>query len=139
MKIQRQQKKKLSHENDDKKTVVGFQNHEDERILLYEGLNVEIKCEIQDISDMEITDEAMKKYNVKNAFLGILAILTYFILPMLEGVPFELAGVDTATLPLVAKIIYMIAYETVLMAIVVLIFHKKLEKDWQDMKQNHMN
>ncbi len=81
----------------------------------------------------------MKKYNVKNAFLGVLAILTYFILPMLEGVPFELMGIDTATLPLVAKVIYMVAFETVLMAIIVLIFHKKIEKDWQDMKQNHMN
>ncbi len=81
----------------------------------------------------------MKKYNIKTALLGIIAILTYFILPMLEGVPFKLMGIDTASLPLVAKIIYMIAYETILMAIIVLIFRKKLEKDWQDMKQNHMN
>lgn len=36
-----------------------------EKILLYEGLNVEIKCGIQDISVMEITDEAINKYNTK--------------------------------------------------------------------------
>lgn len=81
----------------------------------------------------------MKNHYIKTAGIGILAILVYFILPMFETLPFSLMGMDTASLPLFVKIIYMIAFETVLMGIIVLIFYPKLKRDWNDMKENHMN
>lgn len=81
----------------------------------------------------------MKNNYIKTASMGLLAILVYFILPMFEAVPFQMLGINTATLPLVVKVIYMIAYETVLLALILLIFYPKLKKDFADMKQNHMN
>ncbi len=80
-----------------------------------------------------------KKNYIKTAGIGILAILVYFILPMLEAVPFQILGIDTATLPLFPKIIYMIAYETVILILILLIFYPKLKRDFMDMKKNHMN
>ncbi len=80
-----------------------------------------------------------KKSYIKTAGIGILAILVYFILPMLEAVPFQILGIDTATLPLFPKIIYMIAYETVILVLILLIFYPKLKRDFMDMKKNHMN
>lgn len=81
----------------------------------------------------------MKNNYIKTASMGLLAILVYFILPMFEAVPFQMLGINTATLPLVVKVIYMIAYETILLALILLIFYPKLKKDFADMKQNHMN
>lgn len=81
----------------------------------------------------------MKSSYIKTAGIGLLAILVYFILPMLEAVPFQLFGIDTATLPLLPKIIYMIAYETVILILILLIFYPKLKRDFIDMKKNHMN
>ena len=81
----------------------------------------------------------MKNNYIKTASIGLLAILVYFILPMFEAVPFQMLGINTATLPLVVKVIYMIAYETVMLALILLIFYPKLKKDFMDMKQNHMN
>ena len=76
---------------------------------------------------------------LKTAGIGILAILIYFILPMLEAVPLQLLGIDTTTLPLLAKIIYMIAYETIILILILLTFYPKLKRDFMDMKKNHMN
>lgn len=85
-------------------------------------------------------DDMTNKNNyTKTASIGIIAILTYFILPNLEALPFALLGLDTATLPLVGKIIYMIAFEVFLMCLILFIFYPKLQKDWQDIKKNHMN
>lgn len=83
----------------------------------------------------------MKEKNnyIKTAGIGILAILAYFILPYLEAVPFQLLGIDTTTLSLLTKVIYMIAYETIIICIIVWLFYPKLKKDFQDMKKNHMN
>lgn len=81
----------------------------------------------------------MKNNYIKTASIGLLAILVYFILPMFEAVPFQMLGINTATLPLVIKVVYMIAYETILLALILIIFYPKLKKDFADMKQNHMN
>lgn len=81
----------------------------------------------------------ISKNNIKNVSIGILAILIYFILPIFEALPFQLFHLDTATLPLVGKIIYMIAFETLLMCLIIFLFYPKLKEDWKDMKKNHMN
>lgn len=74
----------------------------------------------------------------KTAGIGILAILSYFILPYLQAVPFQLLKVDTSTLPFSFKIGYMIAYESLMIGIFILLFYPKLKRDFKDMKQNHM-
>lgn len=51
--------------NNTTNNVTNENNQNTEKILLYDGLEVEIKCGIQDISVMKITDEAVKKYNTK--------------------------------------------------------------------------
>lgn len=81
----------------------------------------------------------MKNNYWKTASIGALAILSYFILPYLEGIPFQLLGIDPATLPFSIKIAYMIAYETFMIGIIVWLFHSKLKKDFVDLKANHMN
>lgn len=81
----------------------------------------------------------MKNNYIKTAGIGLLAILAYFILPMLSGLPFSIFGIQTDTLPLAARIIYMISYETIILFTIVALFYPKLKKDWQDMKINHMN
>ena len=48
-----------------KQTIANENSSKAEKILLYEGLDVEIKCGIQDISVMKITDEAVKTIIMK--------------------------------------------------------------------------
>lgn len=83
-----------------------------------------------------------KKQNKKEWFLpliGLGAFFTYFILSELEGLPFQLLGINTNEIPAWLKIIYMISYEIVFMAIIAFIFRKKLKKDFIDLKKNHKN
>ena len=63
----------------------------------------------------------MKNNYIKTAGIGVLAILIYFILPMLETVPFKVVGIDPSTLALTPKIIYMIAYETIILSLIVVL------------------
>lgn len=87
---------------------------------------------------ISLTENKLENY-LKNAGLGLLAILIYFGLPLIEGLPFELLHVDTKTLPMIGKVIYMIAFETIMISLIIFIFRKKLKRDVQDMKINHMN
>lgn len=87
---------------------------------------------------ISLTENKLENY-LKNAGLGLLAILIYFGLPLIEGLPFELLHVDTKTLPMIGKVIYMIAFETIMIFLIIFIFRKKLKRDVQDMKINHMN
>lgn len=82
--------------------------------------------------------EQKEKY-IKTAGIGLLSIFIYFILPMLETTPFTILGIDTTTLPLWAKVLYMVAYETIIICIILWLFYPKLKRDFQDMKINHMN
>lgn len=83
----------------------------------------------------------MTKEKKKNKYLypliGIGAFITYFILGELEGLPFYLLNIDTNNIPTWLKVIYMIAYEIVFMAIIAFIFKDKLKNDFKDIKKNH--
>lgn len=83
----------------------------------------------------------MTKEKKKNKYLypliGIGAFITYFILGELEGLPFSLLKIDTNSIPTWLKVIYMIAYEIIFMAIIAFIFKNKLKKDFKDIKKNH--
>lgn len=71
------------------------------------------------------------------AIVGLLAIFAYFFLSGIEILPFELAGVDIWGVPNYIKIFYLIIYEIFMMAVMGLIFNKKLVKDFKDIKVNH--
>ncbi len=76
---------------------------------------------------------------IKNALLGILALLVYFILPEIQGIFFAIFKVDIANVSTNIKIIYSIVYNILILALIVLIFRKSLKKEFHDMKENHKN
>lgn len=80
--------------------------------------------------------EKFEKY-LKNALLGLAAILVYFILPELQGIFFHIFNIDTTEISTNIKIIYSLIYELLIMIIIILIFNKSLKKDYKDMKKNH--
>lgn len=77
------------------------------------------------------------KQDWKLALAGGLAILAYFILPMIEGVPFLILGIDTATIPNFVKAIYMFSYETLLLALIIFILKDQIKEQFVDLKKNH--
>lgn len=81
--------------------------------------------------------EKIKKYDFKNALLGILAIVAYFLLNSIQLLPFKLAGVDINQLSTTIKIAYLLIYELLMMAIIILIFSKKIKRDFNDLLKNH--
>lgn len=85
-------------------------------------------------------DKMTKKVKQKSwllPFIGLGAFITYFILSEIEGLPFQLLNIDTSQMPTWIKIVYMIAYEIVFMAIIAFIFRKKLKNDFQEIKKKH--
>lgn len=78
----------------------------------------------------------MEKY-LKTALYGILGIFLYFLLYSIESLPFKLLHIDLKTLSNTTKIIYMSVYETMMIAIMLLIYNKWLCKDLEDIKKNH--
>ena len=52
------------------------------------------------------------KQLIKNTIMGVSAFLIYMILSNIQGLPFQLLGIDTATLPMFVRIIYLIFYST---------------------------
>jgi hypothetical protein len=79
----------------------------------------------------------MNKDRIKEISIGVLAVFMYFFLNSIQYVPFQLAGVTTDLLPTWVKIFYLIIYEIMTIAIMLLIFNKKITKDFKDMLINH--
>lgn len=76
-------------------------------------------------------------YNYKDFLIGFLAIIIYFLLSICETIPLEIAGVDIDSLSYTIKVIYLIIYEIFIMATILLIFNKKIKKDFKDILINH--
>lgn len=76
------------------------------------------------------------KIRFKQIAIGIGAMALYFLLPYLEGVPFAIIGVDTTTLPIWVKVFYLIMYSVLTASLIMIIYNKKLSKDFKDMKKN---
>lgn len=76
------------------------------------------------------------KIRFKQIGIGIGAMVLYFLLPYLEGVPFVIMGVDTTTLPIWVKIFYLTMYSVLTASLIMIIYNKKLSKDFKDMKKN---
>ncbi len=77
------------------------------------------------------------KHRLKEVVLGLLAIITYFGLSLFETLPFELAGVKPEYLPTSLKTLYMLIFEILILALLLIIFNKKIEKDFSDILKNH--
>ena len=76
------------------------------------------------------------KIRFKQIGIGIGAMVLYFLLPYLEGVPFIIMGVDTTTLPIWVKVFYLTMYSVLTASLIMIIYNKKLSKDFKDMKKN---
>lgn len=68
---------------------------------------------------------------------GILVLFTYFILSELQTLPLVFMKVDYVTMPLVAKVIYLLSYEVLMISIICLILNKELSKAIKDIKKHH--
>lgn len=88
---------------------------------------------------MEMTNmkNDKRKETIKNAIMGLSAFFIYMILSNTQGLPFILLGIDTADLPLLFRIIYLIIYQLLMLGIVAFIFRDRLKRDYEDLKQNH--
>lgn len=82
------------------------------------------------------SDEDLK-IRFKSIGIGLLALATYFILPYFEGIPFALFDMNPNNLPLTVKIIYLIIFAILMMSLIMLIYNKKITKDYKDIKKNH--
>lgn len=78
------------------------------------------------------------KERFKSIGIGIGVLAVYFILPYFQGLPFLMFGIDTESLPLVGKIIYLIFFYILMMTIILIIYNKKISKDYKDMKKNNI-
>ncbi len=78
----------------------------------------------------------MKNY-FRNALYGLLGIFLYFLLYSIEGLPFALVHVDPNSLPTFIKVTYLVAYEILMIAIMLLLYYNLFKKDLADMKKNH--
>lgn len=68
---------------------------------------------------------------------GMLALFTYFTLSELQTLPLILMRVDYFTMPLAAKVIYLLSYEVLMISIICLILNKEISKAIKDIKKNH--
>lgn len=76
------------------------------------------------------------KIRFKQIGIGIGAMALYFLLPYLEGVPFIIMGVNTTTLPIWVKVFYLTMYSVLTASLIMIIYNKKISKDFKDMKKN---
>lgn len=81
-------------------------------------------------------NDKVLKIRFKQIGIGIGAMVLYFLLPYLEGVPFVIMGVDTTTLPIWVKVFYLTMYSVLTASLIMIIYNKKLSKDFKDMKKN---
>lgn len=78
----------------------------------------------------------MKNY-IKDALIGISAIILYFILTIIQTLPFDIININLNELPLYAKVIYLLIYELMVICIMLLLFNKKIKRDFKDILINH--
>lgn len=89
--------------------------------------------------DDYMTIEKLEKFEnyLKNALLGLLALLTYFILPDLQGLLFKIFNINITSLSLNIRILYSAIFDILMIALIILLFHKSIKKEYQIFKNNH--
>lgn len=76
------------------------------------------------------------KERFKSIGIGLGVFGLYYFLPYLQSIPFNIYGLDANELPLTFKIIYLISFYSLLGALIVLIYNKKVSNDFKDMRKN---
>jgi len=79
------------------------------------------------------------KTNDKKSLIGICVFLFYFFATQMQALPFWLLDINTETLPMLAKVIYMTCFQVALIGIIAYIFRKDLKENLEDLKKNHQN
>lgn len=85
---------------------------------------------------INIGDDKMNQY-IKNAGKGLLVIFIYFAMSAFQTLPFALLGVDISAAPQFLRVIYLIAYELLMISFMIIIFRDRLTEKWIDFKKNH--
>jgi len=81
------------------------------------------------------SDSELKK-RYKSIGIGLGAIAIYYLLPYFQIIPFMLFNVNPIDIPIELEIIYLMAYSSLIAAIIIFIHRKKLRKDFQKFKKN---
>lgn len=68
---------------------------------------------------------------------GMAVLFTYFILNELQTLPLVLMKVNYNTMPIILKVIYLLSFEALIIAIIGLILNKEISKALIDIKNNH--
>lgn len=88
------------------------------------------------IKNKNKTLEQFKNY-IKIALIGLITIIIYNATTFLELATLYYTKVDVSKMTITTKTIYLISFEVLIMAIIALINHKKLEKNAIDIKKNY--
>lgn len=78
----------------------------------------------------------MKEKN-KKTLTGIGVFLLYFFVTELQGLPFWILKINTTTIPMFLKMIYMLAIQILLISSILYIYKKDIKKNIIDLKKNH--
>jgi membrane protease YdiL (CAAX protease family) len=81
------------------------------------------------------TQTKLKKY-LKTAGIGLLTIIIYSLTPLIEIAVLYYEKIDIKNMTITGKTIYLIACETMIITIIAILNHKKLEKNIKDIKIN---
>lgn len=84
-----------------------------------------------------MSEDNKSKREIIDIITGVSALLFYFIASALQTLPFELLKIDINSLPMYIRVLYSLGYELFIIFVVVLLFNKKLRKDFKDIKLNH--
>lgn len=88
------------------------------------------------IKHKDDTQKQFEKY-LKIAGIGLATIIVYCMTTILELIVLYYLKVNVSNMSIIAKTIYLISCETLIMGIIGLLNHKKLEKDIKDIKKNY--
>ena len=88
------------------------------------------------MNNMVQTMEKFQKY-LGRAIVAIIAILIYLSSSDLQNYVLKILNIDPQEMSNAAKLIFLIIWNVVLMAILLLLYHKSYEKDIKDIRKNH--
>lgn len=72
----------------------------------------------------------------KNKLVALCAFLLFFVFSYYTDVPLKLLHININSMSMLAKQIYLIAYEIITLSVFIFIYHSDLERDFNDFKVN---
>lgn len=83
------------------------------------------------------TKQQSSRNYIMEACAGILVLFIYFFFSNFQGIFLELCNINPDTISIGVKVFYLVSWEILMIALIMLLLHKKLEHDMHDMKKNH--